>query len=113
MSEDSPEYNVEDLKAITGSLRYTFKISDSLLLKVYAVFFLGASIYLTILWILAMITWIGRLQGTMSATVLGFLPFLTLLYLVVIAVLLLPLYVPMRRYRNKLKADRRRKRSED
>ncbi|XGI83887.1 hypothetical protein ACEU6E_01170 [Halorutilales archaeon Cl-col2-1] len=88
------------LRSISGSLRYAFRVSDSLLLKIYGVVFVGVGAFVTVLWLLTMVTWLGRLSGVAPVSeIWGFLPFLVFVYLVVMGVLILPLYIPMRRYR--------------
>lgn len=82
---------------VRGSLRYAFKESDSILLKLYAVVFLAVTLFLTVLWILAIITWMGRLQNAApTGRVWGFIPFLVVIYLALEAFLFLPLYLPAR-----------------
>lgn len=81
---------------VRGTLRYVYR-SDSVLLKLYGAVFLGVSAFLTVLWVLALITWIGRLQGAApTGRVWGFIPFLVVVYLAIEFVLFLPLYVPAR-----------------
>lgn len=82
---------------VTGTLRYVYRESDSVLLKLYGAVFIAVSAFLTVLWVLAIITWIGRLQDAApTGRVWGFIPFLVVLYLAIELVLFLPLYVPAR-----------------
>ena len=105
---------IDRYKAISGSLRYSFGKSDSLLLKTYSVFFLFASGFVTILFILGMISNMGKVANTPPVgRVWGFFPFFTLVYLVVEALLLLPIYIPMRMHRKKLKGQLEKGRSEE
>ena len=95
-----------DLRAVTGALRYAFGVSDSLVLKLYAVAFVLATAFVTILWILAEITWLGRLQGVRpTSRTWGILPFLAVIYLAIEGLLFAPLYLPMRRYRSRLRSE--------
>ncbi|MDY7082976.1 MAG: hypothetical protein SXQ77_11395, partial [Halobacteria archaeon] len=87
-----------------GSLRYAFGVSNSLLIKAYALVFVGVSAYITLLWILAIISWTSKLaDAPPTGNIWGFLPFLVVVYLGIEFVLFLPLYLPLRRYRNRRK----------
>lgn len=78
-------------------MQYVYGESGSVLLKLYGAAFLAASSFITVLWILALITWIGRLQDAApTGRVWGFIPFLVVVYLALEAVLFLPLYIPAR-----------------
>ncbi|MFB6283897.1 MAG: hypothetical protein ABEK59_08195 [Halobacteria archaeon] len=91
-------------KAVSGSLRYSFKESDSVLLKVYSVFFILVSVFVTILFLLGLIANMGKVADAPPlGRIWGFFPFFVLLYLAIEGMFLLPIYLPMRRYRNKLK----------
>lgn len=82
---------------VKGTLRYVYRDSDSILLKLYGAAFLAASTFLTVLWVLALITWLGRLaDAPPTGRIWGFIPFLVVVYLAVETVLFLPLYVPAR-----------------
>ncbi len=92
----------ERYRALFGSLRYVFYESDSLLLKSYALVFLGASGFLTIFFSLAVIYWLGNLQDQPpTGEIWGFVPLLILIYLALEAILFLPIYIPVRLYRRK------------
>lgn len=113
MSSDESAEEHDDLRAVSGALRYAFGVSDSLTLKLYAVVFLLATAFVTILWILAEITWLGRLQGVRpTSRTWGILPFLAVIYLAVEGVLFAPLYLPMRRYRSRRRAEMAEKATE-
>ncbi len=82
-------------------LKYVFTVSDSILLKIYAILFLSISLFLTILCFLAIVYWSGQLQGIRSMRVWGSLSFLILIYLIIEFILFIPVYIPFRSYSKK------------